>query len=327
MAVVVAISVSAAASAAALGAATVVVVVSGVKAGGVGSTPMMDSLAEFVHELPPLEAMNKNQKRDKARKREDLPVGNALEPSYVYKVLLESDSFKVVEGRQEDAEEFLTCLLNMLDEEMRNLIKLTEQHPEATQGIQDGAGHENEWQEMNSRGRSNITRRVSDQATSTTTPIQLLASGLVRTSIRMLYSDTTTYNLQPFYALQLDIQSLAVLTVEDALRENFTSEKINGYICPKTGKIAEATQTGSLEELPPILILHLKRMVYDSMTGGCQKVMKEVAFPVDLEISKDMLSVNSKTRYTLKQRQYKLFSVVYHNGREATKGHYVADVY
>lgn len=57
----------------------------------------LDSVVEFVNEMAPLEAMNKNQKKDKARKKEDLPTGNALEPSYVYKTLLqlESETFKV----------------------------------------------------------------------------------------------------------------------------------------------------------------------------------------------------------------------------------------
>ena len=47
--------------------------------------------------MSPLETMNKNQKKDKARKKEDLPTGNPLEPSYVYKTLLqlESETFKV----------------------------------------------------------------------------------------------------------------------------------------------------------------------------------------------------------------------------------------
>ena len=59
----------------------------------------LDSVVEFVNEMAPLEAINKNMymKKDKARKKEDLPTGNALEPSYVYKTLLqlESETFKV----------------------------------------------------------------------------------------------------------------------------------------------------------------------------------------------------------------------------------------
>merc|ERR1719369_1835284 len=101
---------------------------------GKSSTPMLDSVVEFINEMTPLETMNKNQKKDKARKKEDLPTGNALEPSYVYRSLLqlELETFKVVEGRQEDAEEFLTCMLNMISDEMSSLLKLTEvqQHQE-----------------------------------------------------------------------------------------------------------------------------------------------------------------------------------------------------
>lgn len=41
----------------------------------------------------------------------------------------------------------------------------------------------------------------------------------------------------------------------------------------------------TLEKLPPVLVLHLKRFVYEK-TGGCQKLVKSVEYPVDLEISK-----------------------------------------
>jgi len=299
---------------------------------GKSTTPMLDSVVEFINEMTPLETMNKNQKKDKARKKEDLPTGNALEPSYVYRTLLqlESETFKVIEGRQEDAEEFLTCMLNMISDEMMALLKLTEEEPEDPQSQNSSAVEEVptaplEWQEVGARGKSCVTRRITDHA-SIVTPVQQLALGLCRYSVKSANNETSA-TLQPFFTLQLDIQSDNVTSVDDALLENFSSEQLDGYICSKTNMEVEASRNLSLEELPPILILHLKRFVYNGTTGGCQKVMKHVEFSVDLEISRDILSVASKSKYTTKQRQYKLFGVVYHNGREATKGHYVADVY
>lgn len=47
----------------------------------------------------------------------------------------------------------------------------------------------------------------------------------------------------------------------------------------------EISRRVTLEELPPVLVLHLKRFVYEK-TGGCQKLVKNIEYFVDLEISK-----------------------------------------
>ena len=136
-----------------------------------------------------------------------------------------------------------------------------------------------------------------------------------------------TATLQPFFTLQLDIQGEATRSVSDALTAYFSTESLDGYVCSTTKKEVEAKRSLSLEELPPILILALKRFVYSETSGGCQKVLKAVDFPIDLEVPPSVLSPNSRGRYQAKKRQYKLFAVVNHSGSEATKGHYVTNVY
>lgn len=41
----------------------------------------------------------------------------------------------------------------------------------------------------------------------------------------------------------------------------------------------------TLEELPPVLVLHLKFFVYDK-DGGSQKLLKNFEYGIDLEITK-----------------------------------------
>jgi ubiquitin carboxyl-terminal hydrolase 10 len=86
----------------------------------------------------------------------------------------------------------------------------------------------------------------------------------------------------------------------------------------------EAWQQVSLEELPPVLLLHLKW--FDYKPDGCSKIMKTVEYSVDLRIENsefefitkikqptylifivEILS-NKKSNYTAKQKIYKLFA-------------------
>jgi len=305
--------------------------------------PMLDAMLKFVAEfnlLEPNMASNaRGQKKEKNKsRRSDIVTGLGLEPSFVFNMLLglETDTFKVVEGRQEDAEEFLTCLLNGLSDEMTEQIKLVEPERKDGDGENDGGeddnggeGDEEEeeegWQEVGAKGKSCVTRRVAGTSLPAT-PIQALALGMCRSCVKVEGKDSSA-TLQPFYTLQLDIQDASIASVTDALLANFASEQLDGFVCGKTKQEVEATRSLSLEELPPVLILHLKRFVYDAATGGVQKVMKAVNFGVELEINKAMLSAECRSATTARHRQYKLFSVVCHNGREATKGHYVTDVF
>ena len=122
-----------------------------------------------------------------------------------------------------------------------------------------------------------LFRRVADES-SLDTPVRQLALGLCRYSdIRFTFLSNishlgkssrysvkaeggeTSATLQPFFTLQLDIQHEMVGSVEEALLQNFASEQLDGYICSKTRQEVEASRNLSLEDLPPILVLHLKR--------------------------------------------------------------------
>lgn len=69
--------------------------------------------------LPAGARLNRKEKSQRKDDNTDVPSGPAFEPSWIYKILngIRSDTF-IVEGRQEDAEEFFGCLLNGLNDEM-----------------------------------------------------------------------------------------------------------------------------------------------------------------------------------------------------------------
>jgi ubiquitin carboxyl-terminal hydrolase 10 len=132
----------------------------------------------FVAEFTALENFPRmNHRRDKNKKPEDLPLGKTFEAATIFQVLLNlnSDTFKVIEGRQEDAEEFLTFLLNGLNDEMLSVLKLVnnnecgsnysaDEENQKVGKIEEEEGAD-EWQEVGPKNKSCITRRGGDLVT------------------------------------------------------------------------------------------------------------------------------------------------------------------
>ncbi|XP_046397539.1 ubiquitin carboxyl-terminal hydrolase 10 isoform X2 [Ischnura elegans] len=318
-------------------------------------TPITSAMVELVNEFEVLPAatmglfgrMPKREKLQRARAAEDaalgsspisstmheVPCGPAFEPSYIYRMMngiRSGDAFKV-EGRQEDAEEFLGCLLNGLNDEMLEAMKLVEDTSKA-QGLTNGevvpaaplspvsepdSSDGNEWKIMGPKNKGSVTRHADFGRT----PLSDIFRGQLRSRVQRL-GDTTTDNVQPFFTLQLDIEKAQ--SVKDAMELLVGRDQLEGLTSLKTHREVEAWQQVTLEELPPVLILHLKW--FDYKLDGCSKIVKSVEFMVDLKVDGKLMSAN-KTKYGVKQKHYKLFAVVYHDGNEATKGHYITDAY
>jgi ubiquitin carboxyl-terminal hydrolase 10 len=71
-------------------------------------------------------------------------------------------------------------------------------------------------------------------------------------------------------------------SVKDAL-ENFVGrDQLEGLTCSRTNQEIEAWQQVTLEELPSVLLLHLKW--FDYKLDGASKIVKCVEFPIDLKV-------------------------------------------
>ncbi|XP_059054008.1 ubiquitin carboxyl-terminal hydrolase 10 [Achroia grisella] len=299
---------------------------------GKSSTPVIDSMVELCYEFSPAAgggAGGAGGARGARRGAEGggagppgVPGGPPLDGAAGLRVLRALRPFPgSQEGRQEDAEEFLGCLLNSLNDEMLELIKLVEpEEPKDANGQPNGVipqeqkpeedDDDDEWKVMGPRNRGAVERRWAARRT----PVGDIFRGRTRLRLHRAPHHDVTDAVQPFFTLQLDIERAN--SVKDALELLAGKDTLEG--------VSDAWQQLSLEQLPVVLLLHLKCFQLDP-EGHTAKIVKNIDFNIDLKIDPKIMS--SKLKYSQKQRLYKLFAVVYHEGVEAVKGHYVTDTY
>lgn len=309
------------------------------------SVAVMRSMVEFVSNFSekPIKSFEKQSENAKGNIRQEIKCGSPFEPVQVYKMLQAIDYQAFKHGQQEDAEEFLSCILNRLHDEMVAITKLIDtdnkqvtvnggdidstrhsaiaNNVDAESEMSTSDDKESRWEQVRSRNRT-VFNSAGDNESS---PISAIFRGQICSILHQL-GQKESATLQSFFTLQLDVQNENVKSVKDALEQLVSKESLQGYTCTKSKVEVDATQRMLLEELPPVLVLQLKWFIYDK-NGGLQKYVKQVDFDIDLEISKDLLSAHAKSKCSASHRKYKLFAVVNHIGARAIGGHYTVDVF
>ncbi|KAB8356396.1 hypothetical protein FH972_023979 [Carpinus fangiana] len=292
-------------------------------------TPLIEAMIMFMREFSVIDsAASVDQLRLRLKDNELEKYGESFIPEYVYDVIKTLPRFASMRrGHQQDAEEFLGFLLEGLHDECAHVMKKaapkpTEVDNEST--ISEDATTDG-WLEVGPKQKASVTQESGSVATES--PITKIFGGKLRSELRVsgLKNSVT---LEPYQPLQLDIGSPEISNITQALKAITNPETIRGEFRSSRGPVNAATKQVFIETLPPVLILHLKRFQYDN-TGGTQKIWKKIGYPLELEIPKEVLPPNSRAKLSLQPGgipKYRLAGVVYHHGKNASGGHYTADL-
>ncbi|WFD00471.1 ubiquitinyl hydrolase 1 [Malassezia yamatoensis] len=302
------------------------------------STPLLEAIFRFYAEIPL--ATNVLQT--------EVDI-DPIMPDYIYDAMRLHKRFELLHlGHQEDAEEFFSLLLTTLHDEVllveqrmqqrlkkssssapkppasaTSTISVTSASDEWTEQreiVRASSPDRDDWLEVGQKGKTSLTRNAGTRETSS--PISRMFEGKIRSQLSIPGSKTSIV-LEPYRALPLDIQRDSVRSIEDALKQLVVPEEISGVWSSGRHAFVDATKQLSIELLPPILVLHFKRFVYDEV-GGVQKSCKPIAYGQKLSIDPSILSAPYRKSGAVPE--YALFGVVYHHGRLATGGHYTASV-
>lgn len=309
-----------------------------------------------MREFPIIDAAaSVDQLRMRLKDSELEQYGEAFIPEFVYEVIRRLPRFSSMRvslrscwtaktltnshqrGHQQDAEEFLGFILEEMHDECSRTMrssnaKVSSGASTPTNGVTSPTSESTDshavddgiWHEVGPKQRAAVTR--SSGAIVTESPITKIFGGKLRSELRVPGMKNSV-TLEPYQPLQLDIGAPHVSNIMDALKGLTKPETLHGDFNSPRGPGATATKQVTIETLPQVLILHLKRFQYDS-SGGTQKIWKKVGYPLDLEIPKEVFPQHKRGGLLVHGGlpKYRLISVVYHHGKNASGGHYTVDV-
>eukprot|EP01135_Chromosphaera_perkinsii_P010491 Nk52_evm1s2152 gene=Nk52_evmTU1s2152 len=224
-----------------------------------------------------------------------------------------SQQYMHVKGAQEDAEEFLGCILDSVHEEFLKCMRKLKiahfrtyaqtgsngeamgscgtevvnggSHRSLNSSVEeligsDNAGDEGGWHEV---GKKNQGVSITKETILDRSPISDIFGGKLRSVVKVKKAKSpSSITLQPFNSLQLEIQSSEVSTISDAIHYLMKKEVVEDYFCSTSQVRGSALKHLVLDELPLVFVLHLKRFVYDFHADKVRKVTKDIIFPHSL---------------------------------------------
>lgn len=163
---------------------------------------------------------------------------------------------------------------------------------------------------------TNINRNLKEPLKETSV-IHRIFGGRERQQIKCRSCSYISNTYQPILDIPLEIRRGG--SIEEALTKHFascqlTKAKGNAYNCDQCKKQVDAVKRTLIYDAPEHATLHLKR--FDFTFRGTSKIHDFIRYPKVLDL----------TSYTTRQELliYKLLSVIVHQGRRASSGHYYA---
>jgi len=218
----------------------------------------------------------------------------------------------LLDGQQQDAEEFLCLYLDALEEELPALLASISGRLSASHAL------EAEEREVSQSDQTEV-RSQDFVANFIESPIARIFGGKFRSPIRGP-NQPGPVPTEDWRSLHLDIQHDSIRTVQDALAPISQSQ----FAQISASGLGNASQQVLIEALPPVLVLHLNRVRYDAAAGGITKIGKSIQFAPELEIPLEIMVPNAQR--PSEPPHYKLYGVLYHHGESAGSGHYTVDV-
>ncbi|OQD79719.1 hypothetical protein PENANT_c045G08321 [Penicillium antarcticum] len=284
--------------------------------------PLIDAMIMFMKEFRVIDAAtSEEQLRLRLKPTELEQYGEAFIPEFVYEMVRQLPRFRDMRrGHQQDAQEFLGFLLEEMHEECARASKYTSIKTQES----DDSGAD-EWLEVGHKQKAAVTQLSGSIAAES--PVTRIFGGKLRSEFKVP-GNKTSVTLEPYQPLQLDIGAHDVHNILDALKGLTKPESIQGDFNSSRGPNVTATKQIFIETLPPVLILHLKRFQYDSITGATQKIWKKVGYPLDLELPREVFPAHQRNAMAAQggPPKYRLMGVIYHHGKNASGGHYTVDV-
>ncbi|KAJ9082567.1 hypothetical protein DSO57_1003338 [Entomophthora muscae] len=283
-------------------------------------TPILHSLVEIYKQF-----RTSSSKKAK-NNREQEPI----EPKLIIRLVQSlRPSFSTQIGVQEDAHEFFSALINGLSDEILALMK--EESLAVSSNFDSSKvpsihifqteqpstdSDEAEWVGVGANNKHFISRETKVVAT----PITSLFSGLYRNTLKVK-GKAPSVSQDCSIDLQLEVEPDHIRTVQDALNHLLKAESLDKADPSDDFSAGHVSKHFSFESLPPILVLHLKIVVFCKEVGA-RKILKDISCPLILSFPLPK-KFGSTAESVVK---YQLVAVVYHHGSEAMAGHYTCDV-
>jgi len=177
-----------------------------------------------------------------------------------------------------------------------------------------------EWMEV---GKKSKAAQVSSTTTLAKSAVTTVLGGSLRSVVKRSHQGESV-SRQPFFDLSLDINGGGCRSLQDALAHFVSKEELDNDVEDR----AAWHKTVTLESLPQVLVLQLKRFVYKG--NQAEKLTKAVSFPAELALDRKLLAPASRGKggeaEAGSRGKYALQAVISHHGKKAGSGHYTCDV-